>query len=186
MRLTVKIISVLVLMTILASCEKKDPVIPNDEELITTVHLYKTFEVLADSLVASFRDLDGAGGNEPEWTHPVFKANSTYLLKWVFLNESVSPADNISSEIYEEAAEHQIFYIPEESLKLDFQYMDQDENGNPLGLNCILHTGEPSSGNLRLVLRHLPDKFAIGVSDGEIANAGGESDIELDFDVVVE
>ena len=36
-------------------------------------------------------------------------------------------------------------------------------------------TGEPSEGLVTIILRHLPDKFASGVSDGDISNAGGES-----------
>ena len=175
-----------VILLAAAGCEKKDPIIPNDEELITTVQLFKTFEVLADSLVAEFRDLDGDGGNDPEVVHPVFNAHSTYLLKLVFLNESVDPADNISIEIAEESADHQIFFLPDENLKLSYSYYDQDENGNPLGLNIILQTGDPSSGEWKIVLRHMPDKFGSGVANGLIDEAGGETDIEIVFDATIQ
>jgi len=37
-----------------------------------------------------------------------------------------------------------------------------------------------------VTLRHQPDKGAIGVSDGDITNAGGETDIEVLFDVIIE
>jgi hypothetical protein len=169
-----------------AGCEKKDPIIPNDEELITTVQLFKTFEVKADSLVAVFRDLDGSGGNDPEISHPVFNANSSYQLKLVFLNETVNPADDINIEIADESEDHQIFFLPDENLKLSYSYYDQDENGNPLGLNIILQTGESSSGEWKIVLRHMPDKFGSGVANGLIEQAGGETDIEIVFDATIQ
>jgi hypothetical protein len=32
----------------------------------------------------------------------------------------------------------------------------------------------------------LPDKYAAGVSEGDISNAGGETDIEVSFQVIIE
>ena len=37
-----------------------------------------------------------------------------------------------------------------------------------------------------ITLRHEPAKTATGVSGGDITNAGGETDIEVVFDVTVE
>ena len=36
------------------------------------------------------------------------------------------------------------------------------------------------------MLRHEPDKSAAGVSSGDITNAGGETDIEVSFNVIIE
>jgi hypothetical protein len=179
-------LAVIFTIALFSSCEKKDPVIPNDEELITTVQIYKRYEVLADSLLASFRDLDGAGGNDPDFIDPVFNANSNYQLKLVFLNETTDPADNISAEIAEEAADHQLFFIADSNLEITSAYYDQDENGNPVGLFINVETGAASSGEWKVILRHLPDKFAGGVSDGLVDNAGGETDIEIIFDATVQ
>lgn len=173
-------------LVVFSGCEKKDPIIPNDEELITTVQLFKISEIMPDSLMASFRDLDGSGGNDPEWVNPIFIAHSTYSLKWVFLNETTNPPDDISVEIMDEAVDHQIFYLSSPGLTMVSAYVDEDENGNPLGLQFKLQTGEPSAGKWKLVLRHLPDKFAVGVSAGIMENAGGETDIEISFDAAIQ
>ena len=65
-------------------------------------------------------------------------------------------------------------------------YTDMDDDGNPLGVSFTLTTGDASTGNLTIVLRHLLDKNAAGVSDGDITNAGGDTDIEVTFPVVIQ
>ena len=49
-----------------------------------------------------------------------------------------------------------------------------------------LTTGEAGTGTLSIILRHEPAKDASGVSDGQIANAGGETDIEVSFNITIE
>lgn len=65
-------------------------------------------------------------------------------------------------------------------------YLDLDENGNPLGLEFSLQTGAPSIGNFTITLRHDLDKFAEGVSEGNITNAGGDTDISVTFPLVIQ
>jgi hypothetical protein len=43
-----------------------------------------------------------------------------------------------------------------------------------------------SEGSLTIILRHEPDKSAPGVSEGDIANAGGETDIQLNFELIIQ
>jgi len=40
---------------------------------------------------------------------------------------------------------------------------------------------DPGEGGLRITLRHEPNKTAAGVQNGDITNAGGETDIEVTF-----
>ena len=61
-----------------------------------------------------------------------------------------------------------------------------DTQGNPIGLQIILSTGVASSGSLTVTLRHEPNKSAEGVSDGDITNAGGETDITTTFNVSIQ
>ena len=42
------------------------------------------------------------------------------------------------------------------------------------------------SGTITVTLRHEPNKDAAGVSSGDIANAGGETDIEVTFNVEIQ
>jgi hypothetical protein len=101
-------------------------------------------------------------------------------------DESKTPAEDITEEILEEADEHQFFFRVTEGITLTFSYEDQDKNGNPLGLKTKMITSQPSLGTLRVTLRHEPNKTATGVAMGMIDNAGGETDIEVDFDFVVQ
>lgn len=176
-------------MVVLAfsSCEKEDPIIPNEEELITTVQLTLSPSGLGPDVVFEFQDLDGDGGTEPIITVPTsLIANHTYTGSITFLSEIETPAEDITAEVNDEAEDHQVFYQVSGGLNSTLTYTDTDANGNPVGLAIHLETGDASTGQLTITLRHEPDKSASGVSEGDIVNAGGETDIEVTFDVSIQ
>ncbi len=166
------------------SCEK-DPQIPNEEELITTVTYILTSVSGGDPVIFSFRDLDGDGGQSPEVILGRPQANTVYNAVVGLYNESLSPIDTITNEVSEEALEHQFFYTFSD-LNASYIYTDLDTENHPIGITTKVTTGEPSEGLVTILLRHLPDKLASGVSDGDISNAGGETDIEVSFLVIIE
>lgn len=100
------------------------------------------------------------------------------------MNESESPAEDITEEIEEEDDEHQFFFTSSVG-GWSVSYDDADGEGNPVGLATKLTTTGAGSGSLTVILRHEPDKSASGVAGGSITNAGGETDIEVTFDVEV-
>jgi hypothetical protein len=102
-----------------------------------------------------------------------------------FLNELETPADNITLEVLEEGTDHQLFYQAPSALGT-FTYSDLDANGKPIGLQFSLVTGAPTSGNIVVTLKHLPNKSASGVTTGNITNAGGNTDAVVTFPVVVQ
>ena len=169
------------------SCEKDpvDPVIPNEEELITTLKYVLTPISGGDSIVFSFQDLDGDGGNDPIIQGGVLDSNTLYTGVLRLLNELETPAESISKEVREEAEEHQFFFINSSNNVL-ISYSDQDMDNLPLGLETRLETQNIGLDSLRIILRHEPNKFAVGVKDGDITNAGGETDIEVLFKIKVE
>jgi len=171
----------------LSACKKEQetPTVPNEEEVITTLTYTLTPTAGGTPVVFSFKDLDGDGGNDPVIVHADLKANTEYMGVIELLNEQETPAEDITAEIKEEDDEHQFFYQNDIS-GLHVHYMDQDDNGKPVGLKTHVVTGAQGSGVLTVTLRHQPDKSASGVSDGEIANAGGETDIEVTFNVNVQ
>ena len=177
-------IPLLSLFMALSSCEK-DPQIPNEEELITTVTYTLTPVSGGDPVIFSFRDLDGDGGQSPVVVLGRPKANTVYNAVVGLYNESVSPVDTITNEVSEEALEHQFFYTFSD-MNASYIYTDLDTENHPIGIMTRVTTGEPSEGLVTIILRHLPDKFASGVSDGDISNAGGETDIEDSFLVIIE
>ena len=161
------------------------PEVINDEELITTVILTLTPDS-GDQVVLTTIDLDGVGPDEPVTTVVGnFSENTIYDGTVAFLDESGEEVEDITLEVIEEADEHQVFYEIQEGLNIDIMYNDdqQDSQGNPIGVQIILTTGAASTGILKVTLRHEPNKSAEGVSDGDITNAGGETDITTDFDV---
>jgi hypothetical protein len=174
----------LTLMVTAMSC-KKDPVIPNEEELITTLIYTLTPVAGGASVVFSFRDLDGDGGVSPVISNGILSAGEVYEGKIELLNEAETPAVIITDEVEEEGEEHQFFFISN-IANATVTYSDLDLSGYPVGLTTQLTTGDPATGTLTIVLRHLPDKAAQGVRDGLIANAGGETDIEVAFPLMIE
>ena len=166
-------------------CSDDDaPEVVNEEELITTVILTLTTE---DGEVVELKstDLDGGGDIEYEIIGD-FSPNTIYDGSVAFLDESGEEVEDITLEVIEEADEHQVFYEIQEGLNIDIMYNDdqQDSQGNPIGVQIILTTGAASTGILKVTLKHEPNKSAEGVSDGDITNAGGETDITTDFDVI--
>lgn len=169
----------------LNGCKDDAPDPVNEEELITTLRL--TFTPAAGTpSVLQFQDLDGDGGNPPVITSDTLNANTNYAVAISVLNESESPVEDITTEIQNEGEEHQFFFQPAAGLNLTFTYNDTDAGGRPIGLSNTAQTGAASGGTLTVTLRHEPDKQAAGVEDGDITNAGGETDIEVTFDVVIQ
>ena len=167
----------------LASCSNDDSPV-NEEEVITTVTT--TLTGGGQVITLTSRDLDGDGPNAPVVTvSGNLTANTTYIGETVFTNETVSPAEDITVEVEEEGNEHQIFYQFPVALG-SFVYTDVDANGDPIGLSFTLTTGtSATTGNIVVTLRHLPNKSAAGVASGDITNAGGATDAQVTFPVVV-
>ena len=168
---------------IFASCSDDDDNTPdpvNDEEVITTLTV--TLESGSDTVVMQYQDLDGDGPDAATVTvSGSLNANTTYDGSIVLLNETEDPAENVTEEIEEEDLDHQFFYTVGAGLDAATEYTNFDGDGNPLGTMFILNTGIPSSGGLTFTLRHEPNKPNTGLE-----NAGGETDIEVTFDVTVE
>ena len=169
----------------IVSCSEDTPLV-NESELITTLEFVLKTQNGSDSIVFSFKDLDGDGGNPPVIISPKLKSNTNYLTSLKLLNESSAPIVNITEEIISEGTEHQFFYTPTGQANLQFTYLDFDTNTYPVGTKTNMATGKPGTGTLKINLKHLPDKKASGVQNGDITNSGGETDIELTFDIVVE
>ena len=167
----------------ITSCKDDDPVDDNVEELITT--LVYTLNDGTSDVVFTFTDLDGDGGDAPVIINGTLAANTTYTGSMELRNDSENPAEDITEEIEEEDEEHQFFFAVS-GANATIAYSDMDADGNPIGLSSTLTTGDASTGTMTITLRHEPAKDGAGVSDGDISNAGGETDIEVTFDVTIQ
>lgn len=166
-----------------SQCDTEEPEVQNEEELITTVTMTFSAPGTAD-VEFKLYDADGDGPIEPVYTNGTLAANTTYTVAIEVLNEE--EGEDITEEILEEDEEHQFFFQKSNGLNLDFAYGDADDDGNPIGVASVFTTGEASEGTLTVILRHEPNKSAEGVKDGDIANAGGETDVQAIFNVVIE
>ena len=162
------------------SCKDDDVITPpdeNEEELITSVELAFS-EIGGDVSTFKFADLDGDGGNGPTQFDTVrLKANSEYLLGARFLDESKTPAENISIEVKEEDDEHLVCYSVHGGTTVTIT--DKDENGLDLGLEAEVNTADAEMGHFTISLKHQPD-----VKDGSCDV--GETDVEVRFVLIVE
>jgi hypothetical protein len=167
----------------------------NEEELITDLILTFTNTDTQDSASFTFSDSDGPGGNAS--TIDVIDLQTggeavTYDVS-VKVQDASDPNDveDITAEVMEEAAEHQFFYLPNEAadslVSISYDLSDVDENGNPVGLETKWLFDGTSNGSesVQVVLRHEPNKGAAGVAEGDIENAGGETDIQVTFNLEV-
>ena len=155
----------------------------DEGELITTLQYTLIDTIHKDTVIYTFRDLDGEGGNAPELpVTGILKSNQLYLGEIRLLNESVNPPEDIGKEVAAENLAHQFFYLVSGSLNLQVFYADKDDNNQRLGLKTTVLTGAASKGNLRIILRHNPNKNAPDVNLGNPANAGGETDIDVTFE----
>jgi len=168
-----------------SSCKKDDPVVPNEEELITTLKLTLTPTAGGSAVEYSFTDLDGDGGNAATLVEGTLEDSTSYTAQITLLNEQESPAEDITEEVEEEDEEHQLFYETD-IADLNITYTDMDDNGNPVGLSTNVTTGNAGTGTLTVTLRHEPVKSATGVASGDITNAGGETDISVTFNVTIQ
>lgn len=164
------------------ACDNDDPEIENEEEVITTLRYELTPTDGGAAVIFSFTDIDGDGGDDPVIITPTLATNTEYSGQLTLLNET-DGVENVNEEIEEEDDEHQVFYS---SDVVSVVTTDTDGAGNPLGLTSVLTTTASGTGSMTITLRHEPNKEAAGVSDGLIDNAGGETDIEVQFDVVIE
>jgi hypothetical protein len=180
----VKFLTTAIFATLLfVSCSSDDdtPEPVNEEEVITTLTVTLTPEGGGTPVVLQTRDLDGDGPNPPMVSTGNLATGVTYNGSILLLNETETPAENITIEVEEEDDEHQFFYTILGGLDVTTEYSNFDGDGNPLGTQFTITAGEISSGTLTFTLRHEPMKPNTGLGD-----AGGETDISAPFSVSVE
>lgn len=178
-----------------ASCESDDPEEENDGEVITDVIL--NFQELNASgapigLVTSFKASDPQGievGSSPTIQNVTLTRGKTYRMTIVVSNEIEK--EDITKEILEEADKHQFYFLGTAVTGNIVTITYNDPSGKLIGLqNRAVVSSSPGTNNaqLRVVLRHDLDKNFPGATNPNFANfvqAGGESDLDITFPVVI-
>lgn len=163
------------------SCNKDDNPGGNEEELITTLRLTMRETGSATVKVFEFKDTDGPGGNPPaKFDNIVLNSSKNYSCTIEVLNESVSPAEDITAEIIAEADDHQFYFEPA-IAKIDVINLNTDSKGLPLGVTSTWNTGTVGNGTIKITLKHKPGTKAAG----DLVTKG-ETDIEVNFTAQVQ
>jgi len=174
------VIGVTGMLTFTGCKDEEVPDIVNEEELITTVSLAFENTLTGDVSTFIFKDIDGPGGALPGQFDTIrLAADSEYNLTTSLLNESVSPAEDITAEVEAEGVDHQFFYTISAGLNITITYNDIDANGNPIGIINSSSTTGVSSGFVTVILKHQPD-----IKDGNITT--GDTDVEVMFVAEIE
>ncbi|CAM1354563.1 type 1 periplasmic binding fold superfamily protein [Tenacibaculum insulae] len=181
-----KLIALLFISSIVVtSCSDDDtPEHIHEEEVITTMKVVLT-PTTGPAITIESRDLDGDGPDVPVITEGILAANTTYSAVITLLNETESTPEDITEEVAEEAEEHQFFYKAT-TIASTFTYEDNDLDGNPIGINFTVQTADAGTGSYTITLKHEPNKSGANVKEGDITNAGGETDIEVVFPITVQ
>ena len=179
-----KLVSITLFTLLFVACSSDDDAAPepvNEEEVITTMIV--TLDGPDQVITLEYRDLDGPDGPDSAdiTVSGALTAGATYAGSIRLLNETEDPAENVTEEVEEEADEHQFFYTPSSDLNVEVEYGNFDSNGNPLGTMFILTPSAASTGSLTFTLQHEPTKPNTGLED-----AGGETDIQVTFDLEVQ
>ncbi len=179
------------------ACESDDPVPENDGEVITDV-------------VLNFQELDGSGNpvgavfsftaSDPQGIEvgatPTIETVELTRGKTYQLNIEVRNAienEDITEEILEEGDEHQFYFLGTAfvgSPVLTYQY--DDLSGQLIGVQgivMVLQNPGVNNESMQIILRHDLDKNYPGADNPnfqEYAMAGGESDLDITFPVVIE
>lgn len=161
-------------------CEKhpNDPECLGEEELITTLKV-QVYDSATNTTIGTFQFKDADNDGLPEAFDTIkVQANTTYRVALQFLNESVSPAEDITPEIEAEKDEHLIVFHAHD-VTVNFTYADLDGNNLPVGLTSYWRPLTTGEGHIHVTLKHQP-----GVKDG--TEAPGDIDVEVDFPVMIQ
>jgi len=157
----------------LSSCK---PRVTEGQETITTLKLKLTPNGSSVQKVFSYKNLNGITTKDTI----VLSAGSSYIATLEILDETKSPADDITLEIAEEKNEHQFFFVASPASLVTFSNFDKDSNGKDVGLISTFTTTSVGKGTLQVVLKHLGE-------DPKTSNiTSGETDMDVVFDVVVQ
>lgn len=179
-----------------ASCESEDPVIENEEEVITDVKLTFTELDAAGATIGtsvSFTASDPQGielGTAPTIQTVNLTKGKNYRME-ITVSNSIANED-ITAEILAEGAEHQFYFLGTAfigSAPVTIAY--DDPNAELIGLRTKVNVAaSPGFNNatMRVILRHDLDKSYPGATNPNFQNyeqAGGESDLDINFPVVI-
>lgn len=170
---------------VFTSC-KKDKVEENEEEVITTLQLTFVPNGGGTTLVYDYDDPDGPGGTAPSIDEIVLSPLKTYSVSLTLSNKTVTPAEDITTEISDESDAHRFYFEPSAGSNLLISGLDDDLNGVPLGLTSSWTTGPVSTGTVKITLRHYPGNPPNKAIGDLVNSTKSGTDIEVTFNTKIQ
>lgn len=137
-----------------------------------------------NAVVLSYLDRDGEGGQPAIINTGSLLPNTEYQAQLLLNTLGKHIID--STSIARNPENYQVFFLPQNGLELQTEYLDLDENGFPVGLNSSIATKHECEGRLTIIIKRNPNKAADGVAVGNLANAGGKTSFEVTFEMTVD
>jgi len=167
------------------SCsDDPDEPIGDDRSAVTSVTWTLVPEVGSIPVTISWEDLDFNGPGAPTKVSGTLAANTSYTGSLSLTNESVSPSINKNQEILADPDLYQLFFQTPANIRIG--YADEDDDGNPIGLQNTVTTLDAGSGTVNLSLRFALDKNADGAAQGSAGQVGGAIDLQAELDYMVQ
>lgn len=166
---------------LLGSCKKDNDEEENEEEVITTMQLTFVPVGTGATVTYKFDDADGPGGANPVQDEIVLQPNKTYNVSVQLLNKTVSPAEDITSEVAAESEAHRFYYEPSGAGNITVAGFNNDGNGVPVGITSTWTTGAAATGTIKVTLRHYPGNPPNKAASDPVNSSKSSTDIEVEF-----
>ncbi len=185
-KLATIVMTFLVLTMTFDACKKNEqtvsPPAPGNEFLTTARLIVTNANDASDVQVATITDETIIPNPPDSINNPnlTLKANSTYNVQVLFLDETKIPVGNVTTDIYDRRNYHLVcFETSGENLTVT--RTDLDTNNPPLeiGLQDKFVTGAAGTGTLNMQLRHQPN-----AKNGDCAP--GSSDVDVTYNITVQ
>lgn len=167
------------------ACKKESPQPEdNDNEVITTVELRFTEQGTTNAVSYKWEDLDGDGGNAPVIDEITLSPNKKYDVQLSLWDKTKTPAENITEEVEEEAADHRFYFIPTATSNITVNNLNNDGSGIPLGVTSQWTTTGAADGSVNIVLRHYPEGGK--AADDLVTSSKSSTDADVTFNTTIE
>jgi hypothetical protein len=191
-----KVTTLALLAFAFSACDEDAPGKEDTPELITEVKLTFTPVGSGDPVVVTATDPDGIGTLDLAPDDEIsLRTDRSYTLSIELFNGLLAPTEaeyNVTEEVEEESDEHMFFFSwdggfssPSGNGNIDSRadavsYLDEDENGLPLGLMTSWATvaAATTDRTFRIVLKHQPD-----LKTASSGSTVGETDIDVEFNL---
>ncbi len=177
----------LFLLAGLAACtsDSNDPlVVPDPFGVSLTIVFGSTTG--GSPITFNYVDPDGPGGAAPMISAPPLRANSVFNTNISLGLVEKGLISDRTAQVRDLDNQYQLFFLVVPPSLMQHRYTDVDRDNLPLGLGNRIETGPPGRGTLRVVLRRALNKRFNNLGPDNFSQAGGVSDADATFNVIVE